>query len=516
MPAKKPNTRPLMIWLVVSWIIILVWIWIVFFRNNPRNVAVDTPIEQEETQKWYIGENILSEWTLTPVDGFGMYTHTFVSINGETFGAKSSILDLSEFNWNVELKWTINEFKKEIPVISVTEIVPGTWSAWWTAANTTTLEWNPSLFYDLNNWLAIDLSISEGYDVEKTNNGLTVVDRNNNNEEVLFVEAFTCKQWDPLQDCAVLKDRFVTFNNDSFTNAQWVTFYNLTETNTWFAFNGDKQWYSIRANDANKITTFASLIDFVSEDELDQFVIQNKQLCKSLSSELAVVSKVVYTDKGNWLFDAAITGKTENDVIVACDALVKVWSPLKIEIVSYNDGSVEIVEEEVVVEDETENDTDIDTETDNEELIEDTPEEIVEEKEREEIAPGSTQTQKPASFNWWLQYSSIRWFVMWFSKQWVSYWGEVLPAAETFWQDGVSCWYKVNVIEWKRAEFVSTEPDLVVYECTWISANALPSWSQLVGTAWWKQFIAKRYTTNLWSMEIFVEDKPAEELSATE
>jgi len=478
MSTKSPNTKPIMTALVISWIIIILWVRWVFFKWNDASVDTNTQeVGEEETQKWYIWENVLLEWTLVAKEWFWMYTHTFTSLSGEEFGAKSSIVDLFSQSWWVELKWSIVEFKKDLPIIGVTEIV---WSkksnntvepAW------TTLEGNPSLFYDLDSWLAIDLSISEWYDIEKSDGALKVIDRDANNEEVLFIDPFTCKQWDPLQDCVVLKDRFVTFNNDSFTNAQGVTFYNLTETNTWFAFNGEKQWYSLSSSQPNNITTFGSLIDFISENELDQFIIQNKNLCKNINSELAVVSRVTYTDSGNGLYDTVITWRNESEIDVTCTWVMKIGSPLKFEALEYDDWTTEPVEEaeqpevepEVeIAEDEIEEET---AEPEAEEVVEEV---IVDPVEKEVIIPESDKTIRPASFNGWLQYSSIRGFVMWFSKQGVSYGWSVLASAENLWQSWVSCIYKVNVTTWKNAETVSTNPDIVVYECTWIDSNNLP------------------------------------------
>ncbi len=509
MNSREPNTKPIMYALIISWVVILLGIWRIFFRWWDATGVVDViPAAEEEEQKRYIGENILLEGRLEAKEWFGMYTHNFKTENWSVLGAKSSEIDLFSYTGLVEVKWSIVEFKNKVPVIWVTDIVQSRNKDWWdwNIDESPTIDWNPSLYYDLETGLAIDLWISEWYDIEASDWWLSIVDRNADNAEALFVEVFACKQGDPLQDCAVLKDRFVTFNNDSFTNAQWITFYNLTETNTWFAFNWDKLGYSIRANDSNNITTFGSLINLISEDQLDQFVVQNKQLCKSINSTLWVVSRVVYTDAGNWLYDGKVTWRNDKEEQVTCMITVKIWTPLEMEVVSYDDWSVTEINEWAMENKKVEADKEIE---EDKEIKEET---IVEKEEevREPITPTGNSGIKPSSFNWWLQFSSIRWFVMWFSKQWVSYWWAVLPKAETLWSTA-SCWYTVNVIEWDRAEFVTSDPDVIVYECSWVDKENLPEWMQYVWSALGKDFVAKWLTKNLDSMKIYVENRPAVE-----
>jgi len=513
---QGPNTKPIVRMLVLSWLIIGVGVWWVFFSGSAEqqdNTTIpldDQPVD--DIQRWYIGEKVLFDGELIPEEGFGRYTHTFVNEQGKEFGAKSSIYDLSEFNWTVQLKWEINDFEKDIPVISVEEIIKKKDSA---STDTAQIDKNPNYYYDMDNWLGLDLSISDWFEIQEENWELSLIDQKSEwTEPVLTIAPFACKSGDSLQDCAALKQRFEDFGNDTFTNGQDVTFYNLTETNTWFAFNKENYGFTFRSPSSDMITTFGALVNFIDEERLDAYVVANKDLCKNITSSLGTIEKIAYQDQGEWVLSATIIGKNNVGWEASCKMLIRLWSTLESVFAGYKvDGEEEVVEEELTLEEEKEEPVEEEIIEENQE--EDLEEEIVEEneevveEEKASITPPAGDVSKPVSFDGWLQYASIRGFTMWFSKKGVAYVGNVFDWSKDLGIEGLQCWYKVNVIEWKRADDVSANPDLEVYECYGAkvtAAQAQAQWLKLVWASWNNQYLVKYYTNNLDGMTIYVEE----------
>ena len=155
--------------------------------------------------KHVIGEKIMSAGTLTAVEVFDGYSHTFVSEKGENFGAKSSAIVLQQFSGSVQIKGEIVDLQDGLPIVR-------------------------------SQGMGIDLSISKGYGVKQQGDAILLYDKEKNNETILSITPFVCTAQDPIKDCATLKRNFVEYENDSFVASQGNTFYNLGETNTWMTF----------------------------------------------------------------------------------------------------------------------------------------------------------------------------------------------------------------------------------------------------------------------------------------
>ncbi len=523
----------------------------VWFVLSLQSWSSSESTQQTESRR-FVWEQVIERWTLTQREWLWSYTHNFVTDAGLTFWARSTELDLSQYLWPVQLRWTISTIDSWLPIILVTEVVRSSW-VWLVDDRQITLQWNSSLFYDIDFWIMLDLWAMQWYEVKRSNDTLVLVDRENNNNEVFTIEWFPCRVWDPLQDCVALEERFIAFNNDSFTNTQWVAFYNLTETTTWFAFYEDITWYSLRATDQRNITTFASLFWFINKDIIETFIRENSQTCRSVESTLESIDTFDYNDRWNWIYRITVQWTSSEGSMATCEIALRIWTPLTLELLSYitDDETVsvtppveetvdEISWEQIIIwpeqglwsqqqnnqdnqqiwnqgdnQDNWEEVTDTQHEQDETPIVDWSTDNEHDQSDLDElwelpdpIAPPSLSVERPDSFDWWLQYTSIRWFVMWFSRQWVSYFWEVLEEVESFEQPWVMCDYKVHVTTWNNAENVASEPDIIVYECTWVAIDTLPENTQYVWSASDKQFIAQWFTNNLETMEIFVEDLP--------
>jgi hypothetical protein len=118
------------------------------------------------------------------------------------------------------------------------------------------------LFEDVG--LGFDLSISQGFDVVEVADTIVLRDSQGGND-VLTISPFQCTSTESLRDCATLQDTFENFNNESFTSVNGIKFYNLTETNTWAAFNENSYGYYFNPSSSRDLVNFADLMLFVDE-----------------------------------------------------------------------------------------------------------------------------------------------------------------------------------------------------------------------------------------------------------
>lgn len=528
----KNNSRIIFTALVVSWIIIWVWIRWVFFKEVPQVVtSVDSPSETEQNeQRRYIWKKVLLSWIISKRSWFWLSTHIFVDSDTNEFGARSEIVNLSDFEWEVQIKWEIVDFDKEIPIVLVQDAIKS-----WVDANALEVpEWNSNFWYSKEAWLWIDLSASQWYVVTENGSEIRIVESTNLNEPLLSIKPFACVPWNALQDCADLRDKFTRFGNETFTNSKGITFYNLTETNTWFIFDEPIKWYSLRSNTDNSVASFSDLIQIINQQEVNSFLENNKNdYCRSLESSMDTVQEIESSLIKPWLLEINATWASAEWNEVTCTVYAILWENNVVIQWQYNDSSIEkayeqevvwaqeLLEPEVEVQDIQEQSTDEpenqevevntwDVLNDIEEVLADTEtqEEVEEEVEALPLAVVNGSIQEPESLDGRLQYSSVRWFVMYFSKQWVSYVWEILESESTLWMENATCRYKVNVIAWNQADNVSISPDLAVFECTWTTPTSSQSQWLNIQIVWETDnsfFAVQRYTTNLGEIQVYVE-----------
>lgn len=528
------NNSKIILWvLIISRIIIGVWIRRVFFRDVPETItAVDSPTETEQNaQRRYIGEKVLLSWELSKRSWFWLSTHIFVDSDWNSFGARSENVNLSEFEWEVQLKWEIVDFDKESPIILVQDIIVSGGEN----EGQEIPEWNPNFWYSKSAGLWIDLSVSQWYEVIEDEEEIRIVESTNISEPLLTIIPFQCVAWNALQDCVDLKEKFTRFGNETFTNNKWITFYNLTETNTWFIFDEPTRGYSLRSSTLNSVASFSDLIQIINEDTIQDFVEDNKdEYCRSLESSLDTIQQTTSTLIESWLLEITTTWASWEWNEVTCTIYAVLGENNTVLKWSYNDSSTQQayqqqvigaddtpaqeaddvedldIDDEVGSDDSQEQEVEVENENENEVPL-DSPDEdnqwdTLNNSEALPVTDWTVET--PVNLDGRLQYSSVRWFDMYFSKQWVSYVWEILDTQTSLWMDNAICIYKVNVIAWNQADSVSTNPDLAVFECSWSQPTAQQAQALNIQIAWNTEdsfFAIQKYTTNLWDIEVYVE-----------
>lgn len=497
-------------------------------QENEQEAQQDNT--QEDGQRYYIGEPIMTAGTMTPTETFSRYSHTFVSESGETFGLKSRDIVLYEYEWKVQIKWSIDEFARDIPIILVNEIIGdrGEWNTLDLQLENTQANKHFYAYPDESIWF--DLSISPDYTIIKEDNDdklyLKDTTKDSKDNVLMSITPFVCTPWDNLKDCWLLKQRLAESNAQSITNSNNVTFLKLSESKTRLVFNDEVQYgYYFSPEDDTIINSFSSTVSFLNKTRLKNAIIDRiEKVCKNLDYTLTenLINSIDYTFNFDGTVTARINGIASDGMELICSVTIRLgnslqvfekvfttWEQREIPKIVPNDTDKEMnpnqqIEEENTAEDELD--------TKEEKSVETTPSR---DENQEDITPTTADSEEIAiasetfatlpenwSWAWWFHYNSIRWYDVYFSNKSITYAWEILETPREI--AGLMCVYRINVIHYKDADNVEIAPDIEIYECTW-STRTQDSTLKTVGTSWWKVFIAKYNTQKLNNVSIVIE-----------
>lgn len=140
-------------------------------------------------------------------------------------------MDLSQRTGSIQVKGIVTEIRDNMPIISVIEVVGQKVGD--TVDNGEDPSKNDKFFRFEDTSLAIDLSMSNGFEVQKLANGdISLNDTNSGSKTILTLSPFTCTPGDNLKDCAALQKRFEQTQPDTFISSAGVSYHNLPETKT--------------------------------------------------------------------------------------------------------------------------------------------------------------------------------------------------------------------------------------------------------------------------------------------
>lgn len=471
--ASKSNYRIIKIALVISWLIIFGGVYRLFYANPSRSAPDATPTPPpspdsttgDEQTRYFIGEKVLMEGLISPVGGLDVYTHDFQADNGSSFGLKSATVDLFSYTGVVQVKGQVTDFKGDRPIIQVVELVGQRADQIDDGTGSEQSNEQYYLFEDVG--LGFDLSISDGYTIEERGEDIILIDEQSTEDpQMLSITPFACLPTDNLKDCAGMQAKFIDYGNETFTTSTEITLYNLTETNTRVAFNGDEYGYYISPRSQADLVAFVGMMHFISDDLIQAAVQQDlDQLCKDINYQMARIDEfaVEYGEEGRAIATAeGVT--TEGNLAATCRVSVRLGTTLKPTLLSFavdTDEQAPTAPEADRPEDSSESAPVADTDTpDAPQPTDPGSDDVALSAEMED------QSGQPESLSGWLQFSSVRGYSVYFSSQAISYDGALFEAPISFDVDNLECPYAIRVIERARADQVSVDPDLVVYECS--------------------------------------------------
>jgi len=506
------NNRVVYLALIISWLIIWIGIWRVFLRGTPAPTPGDTQVSgswdlvydnENKGNRYYVDQGVILDGNISKTDEFGVFSHNFTSDAWDAFGLKSADIDLHTYDGDVTIKWTVVDLVDGLPIIKVDEIV-----------STTLLEAKPKLeadskvHYLADAWLSIDLWLTNWYTLDKTEEDVKIVDVSGDvPETVLSISPFTCDASDNLKDCAKLQENLTNIWADSFKSDRGIKFTNMTETNTWLAFDGNGKWYYLRPAWEKNLTNFVDLISFVNIWTIRQAISSEvSSTCKNIEAKIWDNYELSYKNQADGLISVSIKWlSNDSKHLVTCSYQGKVWSSFDFQHLStaIEDNADYVEEVEDIEETEEENSEDIvEEETDNNE---DPADKENEDESEEEDDGNSAVIIDEGEYAGRLSFSSSRWYSLYFSDKWIWYAWSYLSDDEKLTVGDTSCEYWVKVIAWKDIDNVQSAPDSIIYECNGdIELASLPEWVTSIRQLDGKHFLKKDLSDKYIGMEVWI------------
>ncbi len=537
--AKDKSTRIVYIALVVSRIVIWLWVWYVFFSGNAQektanNWTGEEILNSDQKSRYYIDQAVILDGEISKNQEFGLYSHALKTSDGKTFWLKSADTDLNTFSGNVSIKWAVSDIQDEMVIIKVEEIV--TKSVGDIDTNTGG-EWDKSAYFYQEEGLLIDLGPTEGFALQERWEDIEILEVGSwEPKVVLWINSFECNTSNSLTDCESLQQNFKNIKADSFISSNGINFSNLTETNTWLAFDWEGRGYYIKPSEENNLVSFVDLISFINPARV-KTLIGNKvnATCKNLDASIWDGWEVALDSSNQWTLVATVRGEdTQSQYLFSCIYQATLWTGMKFE---HRDTQVRnnpaFVPEEIIEEVEEEEEEEIDQEIDEVPEVEDTEEvpeeaeveeekneEIIEEEENgdAEVASGdlveieeeaeeddenTAEIVDEGEYAGQLSFTSARGYTMYFSDKGIGYAWSYLSEGESLTIWAANCSYGVKVIAWKDIDSVQGSPDSIIYECAWtLDLAAIPEGVTYITEQGGKHFVKKDISDKYVGMEV--------------
>lgn len=444
---KWKNKNSIVISLFISIIILIIWIYAI--KNIPDiSNNTDNPSDNiswnisNDTENYYIWDTIIKQWEITSNQSIGLYTHILTTVEWNKIWLKSRSVDLTEFEGNVQIKWEITDIKNNIPIVEVNEImnvedenteIQLTWEelTWEELAPDTD-------FYFSDYGIYMDFQGNTWYTVQMDWNTINVIslDESGSWETVLSISPFVCDETNNLQNCASLQEKFESYKFENFTSSQWIKFYKIVETSRRTFFNDNLWWYNVVPKSDRSLISLSKYIYLFSKDDIKEKISSNiKNICKNDESSLITIDEFeTFLENGNMAWN--IVWKDENWNTLSCDIEIKPWKTIYINLIGIQN------------------------------LWKDTSYENTQDYNTSSVVNLETQdsSDNPELANK-MKFESARWFVMYMPNH-LAFEGMVLDPATDLTLGWLKCDYKINMIDYKNKDQLSTNPAVEVYLCS--------------------------------------------------
>lgn len=450
-PQKKSVSIPTFI---ISLIMVAALVIIIFLKRDDIMwfFWIEQEIEDTEVSKW------LSVWDEVKFSGsiradwdMENYTHSYVSSEYWVIGLKSKIVTLSDYSDNVYFEWVVEKIYREMPIVLVTTIysmefedIENTWEDTQTWENMESLDkYLPSL------WLYFGEDFFKKYSLVNEWDGSYLKIKNLDTNIIYSINYFKCDtKAQSSENCEYLRD-FYSTTNISLVDKYGVSYYKDAESTSRFFSNDSTFGYKVSNEDESFIRDLSTLMTVVNKKYVEKNVLSNiSKLCTLWHASIQTVkdSNLAYKNGEFWYY---VTGSDANENIITCE--------LKINPMLSNNAQVtniEIIDSQAWSIDEDKNE-----ETEKKD-------DKAEEEKKEESAKiwDPNVEQFPINLEKKLTFTSSRWHSFVFPSSNIAY--QWVSAGEDFGQVWVNCFSAMNVVKYADKEFVETDPNVIIYECT--------------------------------------------------
>lgn len=449
---KQPN---IIIPLIVA-ILVIIW-WIYYIKvsfsnminwNNNSSMSWSNLTGENDSMKYFIWDVFSNSWVIMPSEWTSNYSQILIVDWSYTFWLKSNDFLLSEYTWAVLINWQVADIFDSIPVVLVTDIVK--------------IEDDANNLLDeddeestLNNhnfpdyWLSINFEMLTWYKVSQQWNDINILKISDNLNEsdslVVTITPYECKVWSSTQDCSkIIKDHSKLWMN-TFTTTNGVKFYKFSETDRHVFFNSNVYWFNVIPKTSSDLDSIAWYLHLDDYSQLKESIITN--ISKICSNEKWTINSVIEFDisMSNWVLYWNVSWKDIDWNSIKCK--IKIWNKDSKKFTLLDLQSDKVVEDKI-----------------EEEIKEES--EDIEVEETEELNSNWIDTTSESLVDSWayLSFVSNLWFTVHLPKYVAYEWAYVQPS-EDFWYDNVNCPYKVNVINYKNKDLLSSSPSVQVFYC---------------------------------------------------
>lgn len=264
-------------------IIIAAVIAVVIYSNINRSQNAEpeqiTILEQHDRE---IGDNISLTGTMESDGDLRFYTHTIQTENYGTIGLRSRE-NLNAYKWPVAVQWEIERVIEDIQLVVVNvsnvTLLPDATETDEEDQEETNAQYIrragiyfPTSFFDLY-----------GEPNTLTPGTITITQW----EDQYNIQYFLCTQDETDTDCGYLASSFTETASKVFTTADGMTFYKMSEADSWFSHNEELFGYFFNDISEQNLLALTRQIDFPTLKSVEQRVLPNiANLCNDGSTRM--------------------------------------------------------------------------------------------------------------------------------------------------------------------------------------------------------------------------------------
>ncbi len=493
---KQKNIIPHIISIISVAIVVAMWIylWNEYFMTDPShtdNWQTNWTWHEENNyqQRYYIWDEIGKEWILTWSDEIRDYTHLFVDKDDYEFWVKSRTISLSNYiDKKVFVQWEVEDITRGLPILEISRIEKLKEEKDKDEDKDNEEETEQTTYYFGQDWIYFDFEGYTWYQASKEDWRIHIneiienwedeiesytwdIDGEIENDEIqediltwqnqdkliqniLTISPFVCEEWSSTKDCQTLKN---VFTANSFISANWIEFFDISETNQWIFFNENNWWYYATPRSEDELINISPYIHLFDEQNIETKIEQNiENICKDEDDTISIIDDINIEHQEDGNIKATILGQDRDLNNLTC----------KIEVILWEDLVTELIEIERSWQ----------------------PQQTQENNQQREPSNWQTDAVYDIDTQDKQKMESNRWFNIYLPKDMV-YAGEIISPAETFWVNWIDCNYRINSTSRQDRDNLENNAILEIYECeTGLTENEI---SDLI---WWENLIYKQWS----------------------
>lgn len=409
--------------IVIITIIVLMFIFFQKYDSIKQALGINSStwtLSDVLQSNYKIGQVVDISWTMFSDWDLISYTHSIHALDWDVLWLKSRNLNLNDYQWSVQIQWTVEKLVGDIFVVEVSNI---SWEV--VVENTWTLStWK----YISAAWIFFDQKFFDNYSVDGVSDWKITV-KNLDTNQIINIAYFKCNTYNPDQNCRALNQTFSQSSEKDFTTSNWISFYKLQSVSSWYFSNDNLLWYFINDVDESEVMKIADYIILINKNYVNNNIIPNiSNICSNWVIKLEKSNSYEISQENNNL--TVLVKWTYQTWNVSCKIIIDPLSQWKA-------GLQAVILDQAV------------SNINNQWTI---------------LKRDSKVKQFPVSLEKTMEFvSSTRWYKIIFPSKNLSF--ASTNVEQDFGQLWVNCFTQMNVVSYPNKENLQTNPAIKIYEC---------------------------------------------------